>query len=435
MSEWKKVKLADVCDFIKGETGIAKADAGEYLLVVTGKERKTCDSFQFDTKAVCIPLVSSTGHGKASLNYVHYQEGKFALGTILVAVIPRDENVINPQFLHLYLSRLKDSLLVPLMKGTANVSLSVALIKNIEISVPKIERQIQIVNLFNQIDLEHQELSKENTNQQIYLTKLRQAILQEAIEGKLTADWRVKNPVEKGNPNTDAAALLATIKAEKQKLIAEGKIKKEKPLAPINPGDVPFALPDGWVWTRLGEVSQYGFPEKVNSNKEILVDTWVLDMEDIEKNTSRLINRVLSDSRVIQSTKTKFKKGDVLFGKLRPYLNKVLVADLDGVCTTEIVPIRGYCEIDPEYIKFVLKSRLTMNRVSRLMGGVKMPRLGTNDAITLNFPLPPLAEQHAIVERVDSLMAAVNTLEQQVKERKIYAEQLMQAVLKKAFAG
>ena len=94
----------------------------------------------------------------------------------------------------------------------------------------------------------------EISNQQTYLTKLRQAILQEAIEGKLTAGWRVKNPVEKGNPNTDAAALLETIKTEKQKLIAEGKIKKEKPLTPINPDDVPFCLPDGWVWVRLGEV-------------------------------------------------------------------------------------------------------------------------------------------------------------------------------------
>jgi type I restriction enzyme S subunit len=82
MSEWQKVKLSDICNFVKGETGIAKADAGEYPLVVTGKERKTCDSFQLDCKAVCIPLVSSSGHGKASLNYVHYQEGKFALGSI-----------------------------------------------------------------------------------------------------------------------------------------------------------------------------------------------------------------------------------------------------------------------------------------------------------------------------------------------------------------
>jgi len=97
-------------------------------------------------------------------------------------------------------------------------------------------------------------LLDELSNQQTYLTQLRQAILQEAIEGKLTADWRVKNPVQRGNPDYDAQALLATIKTEKQKLMADGKIKKEEPLAPINPDDVPFALPEGWVWVRLGEI-------------------------------------------------------------------------------------------------------------------------------------------------------------------------------------
>ena len=80
--------------------------------------------------------------------------------------------------------------------------------------------------------------------------------MQEAIEGKLTADWRVANPVCLGDPNTDAVALLAMVKAERQKLIAEGTIKKEKLLPPINHDDMPFALPDGWVFVRLGEVAE-----------------------------------------------------------------------------------------------------------------------------------------------------------------------------------
>ncbi|HIP02763.1 MAG TPA: hypothetical protein EYG75_04550, partial [Campylobacterales bacterium] len=125
MSKWDFIELSELCDLEKGKTGLMKAVPGEYPLVATGKERRTCDSYQFDTKAVCIPLVSSTGHGHASLKYVHYQEGKFALGTILVAVIPKDENVLNAQFLHLYLSRLKDEILVPLMTGAANVTLTI----------------------------------------------------------------------------------------------------------------------------------------------------------------------------------------------------------------------------------------------------------------------------------------------------------------------
>jgi type I restriction enzyme S subunit len=441
MSEWQKVKIGDICNFVKGETGIAKAEAGEYPLVVTGKERKTCDSFQLDCKAVCIPLVSSSGHGKASLNYVHYQEGKFALGSILVAVIPKDENVINAQFLHIYLSRLKDSLLVPLMKGTANVSLSVALIKNIAISLPTIERQIEIVNLFNQIDLDHQELAEENTNQQTYLNKLRQAILQEAIEGKLTADWRVKNPVEKGNPDFDAAALLETIKAEKQKLMADGKIKKEKPLAPINPDDVPFALPDGWVWVRLGEVAEElstgPFGATLHKSDYIQNGIPVINPTNIIDGHIRL-NKKMTISEMTKNRLQKYvlKAGDMVIAR-RGNLSKCgIVKECQNgwICGTGSFFMRTLC-INNEFLQLAYTSASSQKYLLKDSVGQTMDNLNQKLLIKLPFSLPPLAEQNAIVERVDRLLESVNALEQQVAERKTYAEQLMQAVLKEAFAG
>ena len=79
MSGVRTVLLKDICNFEKGTTGLMKAIPGEYPLVTTGANRRTCESYQFDTKAVCIPLVSSTGHGHASLNNIHYQEGRFCV--------------------------------------------------------------------------------------------------------------------------------------------------------------------------------------------------------------------------------------------------------------------------------------------------------------------------------------------------------------------
>ena len=180
MSNWQKVTLDKLCFFEKGKTGLAKAIPGDYPLVTTSAERKTNDSYQFDTKAVCIPLVSSTGHGHASLNYVHYQEGKFALGTILVALIPKDETILNAQFLHLYLSRLKDIILVPLMSGAANVSLSISKIKTVEIPLPPIDEQLKIVELFKNLVNENNELVEEINTQSSLLKQLKQTILQEA---------------------------------------------------------------------------------------------------------------------------------------------------------------------------------------------------------------------------------------------------------------
>ncbi len=254
-----------------------------------------------------------------------------------------------------------------------------------------------------------------------FIPKLRQLILDLAVRGKLVS----QNP--KDEP---ASELLKKIKAEKDKLVKEKMIRLEKPLPPISPDEIPFEIPRSWLWTFLGDISQYGISEKVDSNKDLSPETWVLDLEDIEKNTSRLIERVLSSSRPFQSSKTKFMKGDVLFGKLRPYLNKVLVADKDGVCTTEIVPVRGFCKINPEYVRLVFKSPLTMKRVDHLMYGMKMPRLGTSDAIALKFPLPPLPEQKRIVAKVDELMSLCDELEAVHESRDEKREHLNLASLK-----
>jgi len=250
--------------------------------------------------------------------------------------------------------------------------------------------------------------------------RLRRFILDLAVRGKLVPQDPKDEP---------ASELLKRIAEEKAKLAKAGKLKKTVIEPVTSNADDPIELPTSWAWECLGDVVQYGSSAKVQSNKDISEDSWVLDLEDIEKDTSRLIERVPSSARVFRSTKTVFERGDVLFGKLRPYLNKILVADQDGVCTTEIIPIRGYCGLVPEYVRLVLKSPLTMARVDRLMYGMKMPRLGTGDAVKLSFPLPPLAEQHRIVAKVDELMALCDRLEAARAEREATRDRLAAASL------
>lgn len=211
MSEWKKVKIGDICKIVKGTTGIASAEPGQYPLVVTAEERKTCSSYQFDCEAVCIPLVSSSGHGKKSLKNVHYQSGKFALGTILCAVIPNNPEQLDVRFLHQYLQFYKDSALVPLMKGAANVSLSMKDIATVEIPLPPIEKQRELSSLFITLRENQKKLDAESEKQLEYTKQLRQNILQDAIEGKLTAGWRKSHPIIKGNPDYDSEALFEKI--------------------------------------------------------------------------------------------------------------------------------------------------------------------------------------------------------------------------------
>lgn len=249
------------------------------------------------------------------------------------------------------------------------------------------------------------------------IKKLRELILELAVRGKLVPQ----------DPNDEPASeLLKKIENEKKKLLTEGKIKKEKALPKISPEEILSELPFNWCWTQLGLITNYGTTTKVDS---IESDCWVLDLEDIEKDTSKLIQKVRFSERASLSDKNSFSRGDVLYGKLRPYLNKVIVADEDGVCTTEILPIRPYIELNSEYLKIVLKSPSFLNYVNDRSYGMKMPRLGTDDGRKASVPLAPLAEQHRIVSKVNELMAFCDELEQVQTDNIAAHEQLVEALL------
>ena len=150
--ETKRVKIGDYCTVEKGKTPIQKAVAGKYPLVATTEERQTSNAYQFDCQAVCVPLISARGHGVASISRIYFQEGKFALGNILCAIMPDDTKTIYAKFLRYYLFLKKDILLVPLMRGGANVSLTVDSIKKVEIPLISINEQYRIVEILDKFD-------------------------------------------------------------------------------------------------------------------------------------------------------------------------------------------------------------------------------------------------------------------------------------------
>jgi restriction endonuclease S subunit len=142
--QWISHRLADICDISKGLGSAQNELPGDYPLVVTAEHRKSSSTYQFDGEAVCIPLVSSTGHGNASINRVHYQSGKFSVASILAAVVPKDSLVVDARFLYYYFTEHKNSVLVPLMKGTSNVSLTIKSLSEAQVVLPPIEFQKKI---------------------------------------------------------------------------------------------------------------------------------------------------------------------------------------------------------------------------------------------------------------------------------------------------
>ena len=294
---------------------------------------------------------------------------------------------------------------------------------NFTISLPSFNEQSLFVENFKWIKQKFDFIMSELSYQYDLIIKLRQSILQEAVEGKLVPQ----------DPNDEpASVLLERIKEEKERLIKEGKIKKEKPLPPISEDEIPYELPKGWEWVRLGEVTNYAYNETLKPD-EIDEEEWVLELEDIEKDTSRLIQVIRNKDRKSKSNKNRFYKGDVLYGKLRPYLKKVLVAPEDGVCSTEIIPFRGYGNIESRYIMYIMKSPYIDKIVNSITHGMNMPRLGTKNALELLIPLPPINEQKRIVEKVDQLMALCDELEKNIEQSKKDCELLIQSVLQEAF--
>jgi len=152
--KWNKARLGEVCSVIKGKFPTMKTLPGPYPFVVTAAVRKTADAYQFDGAAVCIPMVSSTGHGHAALHRIHFETGKFAVANIMAALIIHDENQLLPKFLYYYLWRYKDAKLVTLMAGTANTSLTLTDLEGVEIEFPELAIQREIVTELDAMHIE-----------------------------------------------------------------------------------------------------------------------------------------------------------------------------------------------------------------------------------------------------------------------------------------
>ena len=241
---------------------------------------------------------------------------------------------------------------------------------------------------------------------------LRQKILDLAIRGKLVPQ----------DPNDEpASVLLERIRAEKQQMVKDGKLKAKdiKNDTVIFKGDdnlhyeqfqdgtvkciedeIPFELPDGWAWARLGVICPYGENKAVSAD---LIDetAWILDLEDIEKETGVIKKYTTKSERNSVSNKYSFCKGQLLYSKLRPYLNKVVIATKDGYCTTEILPLTFYGNIYSPYMQLFIMSPTFLTYVNMISYGVKMPRLGTNDGKNAIIAIPPINEQKRIRDKFD----------------------------------
>jgi type I restriction enzyme, S subunit len=470
---YKKVHLSEICTIEKGATGITKAIEGEYPMVTMAEARTSHNEYQFDTKAVLIPLVSSSGHGHASMKRIHYQEGKFAVGSILCALIPKSEKVVNARFLYNYLHFQRESILVPLMRGAANVSLSIKSISSVEINLPPIETQISINKLVDDFKLRQDIFQTELKTQSNLLSKLRQAYLQEAVMGKLLSEPRLsgfkddriitdenqennsskkntdeentdekilqsQNPKNHSSDNT-GKALLAQIKSQKAELIKQGKLRKEKPLAPIKPEEIPFEIPDNWVWCRLGEIcSKIGSgstPQGSNYSSEGIT---FFRSQNIYDDELRLDGAFYISAEVHkQMNGTVVLPEDILLNITGGSMGRCALVPndfLEGNVSQHVCIIRPLA-MDNTFFHKLVHSPYFQKLIFSSTTGAGREGLPKYNLERFLVPIPPLFEQKAIVAKVEGLLGNISLLESENKAQQIDVQRLMGAVLQEAFGG
>jgi len=189
-------------------------------------------------------------------------------------------------------------------------------------------------------------------------------------------------------------------------------------------------LPEGWAWKKLGEVCDR-ISEKHQPSRE---SVFYVGLEHIEKDTGRILSR--AENIEATAIKSLFQTGDILYGKLRPYLNKVAVADKGGVCSTDILVLRPKkLIVSGHFLHLLMLSHEFVNVMSANTSGVNLPRVPTNFVMDYAIPLPPLPVQHAIVTKIEEIFSELDHGVEQLKTAREQLKVYRQAVLKWAFEG
>ena len=293
--------------------------------------------------------------------------------------------------------------------GTTIKHLTGQSLQVLPIPLPPMSEQQLIVKHLQHIIGEIDKVETEKSEALSLVSLAKSKILNLAISGQLVPQDPADEP---------ASVLLERIRAEKEELIKQGKLKRDKKESVIfrgednsyylRTGDLVESLedwafeelPDSWAICCLGELCDYGNCLNVDT-VSISDSAWILDLEDIEKDSGVVLRKVRKSERNAASTKHFFHRGQVLYSKLRPYLNKVVLPDEDGYCTSEILPLEFERNVLPQYARYYLMSPVFLEYANKCSYGVKMPRLGTVDGKKSIISIPPIEEQKRIVLAIE----------------------------------
>jgi len=435
---WRTVKLAELVenfsvrakdvggaeglDFygVSNEDGIIKTKyaaedkAEDYKIIEKG-----CFAYNpYRVNVGSIGLVSDDTRGLISPAYVIFK--------------PKPKSII-PELLFKFLKSAEGlRQIIFYARGTVRQALRFEDLCNIEISIPDYSEQQGLYNKLINSQKSSNILDAELKKQLELLKKLRQQLLQDAVQGKL---------VEQNKKDESASELLKKIKAAKQKLIAEKKLKKEKELPPIKPEEIPFEIPENWIWCRLGEICDtitkgsspnWQGVQYVNEDKGILfITSKNVDSFKIDLTKATYVEEKFNE---IEPRST-LKKGDLLTNIVGASIGRTALFDLDvianinqAVCILRI----EHNLINKDYLLNLMNSDLALKMMFESQFAPGRANLSMGNIASFTIPIPPLTEQIRIVQKVDEIMQYCNNLEESIKHSESQNEKLLQQVLREA---
>ena len=370
---WEWCRLGDLCEI---QTGKLDANAqvvnGSYPFFTCGREVYKTNTYAFDCDAILLGGNNASGDFK-----MHRYNGKFDAYQrvyVISCICSRCNDYLYLSII-MYLTYLQN-----ISIGTTTKYLKLGQIQSLVISLPPFNEQQRIVarveNLLFQVDSLSKDEKKLDALQSTMPERLKASLLQAAIQGKLT---------ERLPGDGNAEDLLTEIAAEKQRLIKEKKIKKEKPLPEIREEEKPFDLPEGWIWCRLGEIFTLQAGKNISAS-------YIKETGEYPCYGGNGIRGYVDKYNTI---------GDFpIIGRQGALCGNVNIASGKFYATEHAVVVYTYAQCLSYWALYFLTA-LNLNQYAT---ATAQPGLAVNKINMVCIPLPPLAEQQRIVQRLEELL-------------------------------
>lgn len=421
------VNIGEIFNIEKGILQSSKNIPGSYDFITAGAEWKTHNEFSHDCEALIFAMGAS-----GSLGRTHYANGKFIASDLCFILTPKLQyrEKVDLKFYYSYFNTIRNEIVKQTATGTSKLAINIKNFSNYKVVFPSIEEQKQASFSLDRIQPKSTLLSEVIEECLSDISNLRQSILQDAVQGKLV-------PQE---PNDEpASVLLKRIKAEKEQMSKEKKANKEKPLPEITENEIPFDLPQGWEWVRLGTVSllitsgSRDWAKYYSDHGAKFVRMGNLSRDSFELRTNNI--QYVSPPADGEGSRTKLETGDILVSITGDVglLGLIPREFGEAYINQHTAVVRLHDILRGQFYPYALLSSFCKKQFNGPQRGIKNS-FRLTDLANLLIPLPPINEQKRIVEKIDRLMALCDELEKTVEQTKHENGMLMQSVIKEAFS-